>query len=87
MIYTLIYRAAIDTTETGDFSKATIMSPYIYDHQYARFGEDGMLLYTLGIESRDLVPHNFWCRNVILSIQVCPNILYCVARKFIRQII
>ena len=35
------YRAAIDTTETGDFSSATLLAPYIYTHQFARFGEDG----------------------------------------------
>ena len=39
-----VYRAAIDTTETGDFSTATVLSPYIYDHQYGRFGEDGTII-------------------------------------------
>lgn len=39
-----VCRAAIDTTETGDFTKATVLSPYIYDHQYGRFGEDGTII-------------------------------------------
>lgn len=41
---TSIVRAAIDTTETGDFAKAVVLSPYIYDQQYSRFGEDGTII-------------------------------------------
>jgi len=48
MYFVFHLRAAIDTTETGDFSSATLLAPYIYTHQFARFGEDGMKHYTCG---------------------------------------
>jgi len=48
MYFVFHLRAAIDTTETGDFSSATLLAPYIYTHQFARFGEDGMKHLTLG---------------------------------------
>lgn len=41
--------AAIDKTETGDFSQASLLAEYEKGFQYASFGKESMLNYTVNV--------------------------------------
>jgi tripeptidyl-peptidase-2 len=43
------WRVAIDVTETGDFSSATLLCDYKLERKYASFGTDEMLNYSVKI--------------------------------------
>ncbi|KJE96994.1 tripeptidyl-peptidase 2 [Capsaspora owczarzaki ATCC 30864] len=43
------WRAALDTTETGDFSFATLLTDYYTERRFAQFGLDDMASYAINI--------------------------------------